>query len=70
MISTSRKLSPEEIEAWEEYAKVLDRLHEEHNVKMYDRVSIHDAFPELDEAFEHVLAVKTFCRLKYETQEE
>lgn len=65
MSEYGRELFEEEIIAWDEYSKVLDKLHEEHNVKMYDRISIHDAFPELDEAFEHALAVTTFCKLKY-----
>ena len=58
-----RFLTDNEKEAWDEYEQLLDRHNELFNVKMYDRVSVHNAFPELKEAFENVRAMSTFYEL-------
>ena len=58
------KLTNYEIEAWNEYRAILDEYHVSHNVKAYDRVSIHNAFPEIMAAFEHCLAMRTFKLLE------
>jgi hypothetical protein len=63
-----RKLETYETEAWDEYVRIVDDYHITHRVKSYDRVSIHENFPEIKAAFEHCLAMKTFAALshKYE----
>ena len=61
-----RLLEDYEQEAWDEYRAVLDRYHETHQVKMYDRVSIHEAFSEIQAAFDHACAMGTFYHLKGE----
>lgn len=58
------KLKDYEIEAWNEYNAILDKYNESHSVRAYDRVSIHNAFPEIMEAFEHCLAMRTFRLLE------
>ncbi len=70
MAQYGRDLYPEELEASNNYHTVLNAYDETHNVKMYDRVSIHKAFPEINEAFEKMLAATTFCRLKYGSEDE
>ena len=62
--TTGRPMSCHEIEAWNEYYTILDKYNKTHNVKMYDRVSIHKHFPEINAAFEHCLAMRTFTLLK------
>lgn len=47
---TNRLLTVHEQEAWDEYNRVLDSIP---NGRMYDRVSVMNAFPELQEAFDH-----------------
>lgn len=59
-----RQLEDYEKEAWTAYHDLLEKYHKTHQVKSYDRVSIHEAFPEINEAFEHCLAMGTFYRLK------
>jgi hypothetical protein len=56
-----RYLTDYEREAWEEYERVLDTIP---NARMYDRVSLLKAHPELNAAFERVRAASTFYRLK------
>lgn len=47
-----RKLKLSEKEAWDRYQDVLDKYHEEFRVRNYDRVSVHEAFPEIKKAFD------------------
>lgn len=47
-----RPLTDDEKLAWYEYEEILDRYHKLCRVKMYDRPSIHKAFPEIGAAFE------------------
>jgi hypothetical protein len=54
------KLTDYEITAWDEYQACLDKYNKTDNVKGYDRVSVHEAFPEIAAAFEHVLAMRTY----------
>ena len=65
-----RYLTPLEQAAHNEYEQVLDRLHEQYRVKMYDRVSVMKAFPELQEAWEGIQAVSTYYTLKGGITEE
>lgn len=58
------KLADYEMDAWFEYRAILDEFHASHNVKAYDRVSIHNAFPEIKAAFEKCLAMRTFRLLE------
>ena len=55
-----------EIEAWNEYHAVLDKYNKTDRVMMYDRVSIHESFPEIMAAFNHCLAMRTYRLLKNE----
>ena len=50
--SGGRFVTSAEQQAWEEYEAVLDKYHEKYRVRYYDRVSVHDAFPEIKTAFE------------------
>jgi len=59
-----RKLEDYEVEAWNEYHAVLDKYDQAYRVRMYDRVSIHENFPEIKEAFDHACAMGTFYRLE------
>ena len=47
-----RKLTQVERDMWDRYENILNKYHEKHKVKHYDRVSIHNAFPEIKEAFD------------------
>ena len=58
------KLADYELKAWDEYRDILVKYNKSHHVNMYDRVSIHKAFPEIKAAFEHCLAMRTFKFLK------
>lgn len=49
---SNRKLSAAEHKAWTEYNNILDKYHELYNIKMYDRPSVHQHFPEIKTAFE------------------
>lgn len=49
-----------EIEAWNEYRACLEKYDKTERVMMYDRVSIHEHFPEIKAAFEHCLAMRTY----------
>ena len=60
------KMSDYEIEAWQAYEAVLDDYDDKCNVKMYDRVSVHEHFPEILAAFNHCLAMRTYRLLKDE----
>lgn len=64
MIANSRKLSDVELKAWTEYYDVLNKYDETYHVKMYDRPSIHKAFPEINKAFEHACAMRTYTILR------
>ena len=59
-----RQLEDYEQEAWAEYHAVIEKYHKTDRVKMYDRVSIHEAFPEIKEAFDHACAMATYYRLE------
>ena len=59
-----RALTEYEQEAWSKYQDVLDDYDDKCNVKMYDRVSVHEAFPEIKAAFDHACAMATFRRLQ------
>jgi len=61
-----RVLCKHEQEAWDEYDRVLDRFNDEFNVRAYDRVSIHKAFPEIKEAFDRAVNSKIFYDLTRE----
>ena len=58
------KLADYELEAWDEYEAILDKYNESDHVRMYDRVSIHKAYPEILAAFEHCLAMRTYRLLE------
>jgi len=58
------KLADYELKAWHEYDAVVDKYNQSHRVKMYDRVSIHENFPEILAAFEKCLSMRTFRILK------
>ena len=58
-----RPLTDYEQEAWRQYRAVLDDYDDKCNVKMYDRVSVHEHFPEIKAAFDHACAMGTFYRL-------
>jgi len=60
MISGDRTLTEYEQEAWREYDCVLDSIP---NARMYDRVSVMKAFPELQAAFDHCCAMSTYHKL-------
>lgn len=59
-----RLLEDYEQEAWNAYEAVLDKYHETHKVRFYDRVSIHENFPEIKEAFDHACAMGTYYDLE------
>jgi len=59
-----RQLTDYEQEAWNEYHAILAKYQKTHRVKMYDRVSIHEAFPDIQAAFDHACAMATYRRLK------
>ena len=59
-----RLLEDYEQEAWNAYEAILDKYHETHKVRMYDRPSIHEHFPEIKEAFDHACAMGTYYRLE------
>ena len=61
-----RHITPLEKEVWAEYDALLD----EHNVKHYDRISVHKAFPDIMTAWEKVEGLSTFYALKGGVQEE
>jgi hypothetical protein len=54
-----RLLTSEEIEAWAAYESLLKKIP---NGKNYDRVSIHRAFPKVNEAFNHACHVSEQVR--------
>lgn len=58
------QLADYEVEAWDEYRAIIAKYDKSHRVQAYDRVSIHEAFPDIDEAFQHCLAMRTFRQLK------
>lgn len=61
MITGGRPLTDYEQEAWRDYEQVLDSIP---NARMYDRVSVLNAFPELRAAFDRACACSTFYRLQ------
>jgi len=58
------KMAPYELEAWNEYHALIDKYNNSDRVGMYDRVSIHKAFPEILAAFDHAIAMGTYRRLE------
>ena len=58
------QLADYEVEAWKEYEAMLTKYNETHSVKSYDRVSIHDNFPEIKAAFEKAVSMRTFRLLE------
>ena len=54
------KLADYEIEAWNEYNACIDKYNETDRVRFYDRVSIHENFPEIKAAFEKAVSMRTF----------
>lgn len=59
----TRQLTPFELDAWEEYDRVINKYHQSHGVKFYDRVSVHKAFPEIQAAFDKAVMSRTFYEL-------
>ena len=59
-----RLLTPAEKAAWAEYESILNHYHRIYQVKAYDRVSVHEAFPEIKEAFERIRSLDTYYALK------
>ena len=55
-----RKLTELEKETWDAYEWTLDQVE---GVRGYDRVSVHNAFPNIKAAFEKVQAMQTYCVL-------
>jgi hypothetical protein len=66
----TRDLTPDELEAWKEYDRVLCSIN---RGNMYDRVSLMHAFPELQAAFDHANKVSrqtsNFLKLKNKLEE-
>jgi len=54
-----RHTTPLENEVWAYYELLLDK----NNAKGYDRASVHNAIPEIREAFDKVTALGTFYAL-------
>ena len=57
-------LADYEIEAWNEYDVILSEYHSLYRVKSYDRVSIHENFPEIKAAFDKAVSMRTFRLLE------
>ena len=64
------KLTSYQLEAWEQYQATLIKFNESHRVLMYDRVSIHEAFPEIKAAFDRACAMSTWRALEGVTDNE
>jgi hypothetical protein len=60
MIGETRVLSEPEIEAWAEYYRIFE---ENPALNSYDRVSIHNAFPEIKEKFDKAAELTRAMRL-------
>lgn len=60
MISNSRPLTELEQETWAAYEYALDQVK---GVRSYDRVSVHEAFPDIKAAFEKCQAMNTYYHL-------
>lgn len=70
-MSYRRKITEDyEVEAWNAYHDIIEKYHKTHQVKMYSRPSIHEAFPEIQAAFDHACAMGTYYHLKNGKQEE
>ena len=61
-----RHLTPLEQEAWNEY----DLLLRKYKVNHYDRLSVHNAFPDINAAWEKVQGLCTYYALKGGVQEK
>ena len=61
-----RPLTELERETWAEYERTIDAIP---NARMYDRVSIHDAFPEVKAAFNKFCALSTYYGLTKDYEE-
>lgn len=61
-----RLLTPAEQEASQAYEDTIDKISAELkiNLRGYDRVSIHEHFPEIKSAFDQICALHTFYDLK------
>ena len=59
-----RLLTPAENAAWAEYESILNYYHRIYHIKAYDRASVHEAFPEIKEAFERIRSLDTYYALK------
>ena len=59
---THRILLAPEIESSREYERILNEYHIKYKVRNYDRVSVHEHFPEIKQAFEHHCAVSNRTR--------
>lgn len=72
MWTGGRPLCEAELEANRNFDRILDELNEKYNVKAYDRVSVINAFPELQKAMEKCRAATTFYHLtkEYERDED
>lgn len=60
MISENRPLTELEQETWNAYEWALDQVE---GIRGYDRVSVHEAFPDIKAAFEKVQAMRTYIIL-------
>ena len=67
MIRDSRPLTELEQEVWDLYEYALDQIP---NGRMYDRVSVHEAFPDLQTAFERCQSMQTYCALRKDYEDE
>lgn len=63
MMHNTRTLNELEQETWDAYEYALDQVQ---NSRMYDRVSVHEACPDIKTAFEKVQAMQTYYHLAKE----
>jgi predicted nucleic acid-binding OB-fold protein len=67
MMCNGRPLTELEQETWDAYEYVLDQIP---NGRMYDRISLHEAFPNLQAAFNKCCALQTYHRLTKDYSDE
>ena len=65
-----RILTKYEQAAWAEYDRVLDCYNDKYNVKAFDRVSVHNAFPEIKKAFDCAAKSRIFYELTKDYDDE
>ena len=70
MINRDRVLTKIEQETWDHYEAVLDLYNNRYNVRCYDRVSVHNAFPEIKTAFEKCRSMNTYYHLTKDYENE